>query len=191
MQKWNLNLIIILLLAFGLACANEPQVADQTLQDFRETYTFPPEMEPLAKGLEEVGFDIVYGPNSIQPPQGISEEAKLAWVKLPQLPLPANDPEKLAVMREMTFLGEDAAFEQLKTAYSLEDREINGITTLWITPPNLKHEDKVMIFVHGGGWILNSRKHSTVRPFAGAQSSRASPRRGSRCSSAATTRSTS
>jgi acetyl esterase/lipase len=79
-------------------------------------------------------------------------------VKLPQLPLPADDPEKLAAMREMTFLAEDAEFEKFKTAYSLEDREINGITTLWITPPNLKHEDKVMIFIHGGGWILNSRK---------------------------------
>ena len=29
MHKWNLNLIIILLLAFGLACANEPQDANQ------------------------------------------------------------------------------------------------------------------------------------------------------------------
>jgi acetyl esterase/lipase len=79
-------------------------------------------------------------------------------VNLPQLPLPADDPKKLAVMREMTFLAEDAEFEKFKSAYLLEDREINGITTLWITPPNLKHEDKVMIFIHGGGWILNSRK---------------------------------
>ena len=30
MQKWSLSLIFILLLAFGLACANEPQVVDQT-----------------------------------------------------------------------------------------------------------------------------------------------------------------
>ncbi len=29
MQKWNLNLFLVLLLFFGLACANEPQVADQ------------------------------------------------------------------------------------------------------------------------------------------------------------------
>jgi acetyl esterase/lipase len=40
----------------------------------------------------------------------------------------------------------------------MEDRSINGITTLWITPPQLKHADKVMIFIHGGGWIINSRK---------------------------------
>jgi acetyl esterase/lipase len=130
---------------------------DDTLPK-RTTFTFPPQMEGLAKGLEEAGVHIVYGPNSVPAPDGISEAAKKVWVNLPQLPLPADDPEKLAVMREMTFLAENAEFEKFKTAYSLEDREINGVTTLWITPPSLKHEDKVMIFIHGGGWILNSRK---------------------------------
>jgi acetyl esterase/lipase len=40
----------------------------------------------------------------------------------------------------------------------MTDRVINGITTLWTTPQQLKHEDKVMIFIHGGGWIVNTRK---------------------------------
>jgi acetyl esterase/lipase len=164
MHNWTLSLIFILLLAVGLACTNETQVADQptsslALEDLkRETFTFPPELEPLAKVMEEAGINIVYGPNPVPPPPGLSDQAKAAWANLPQVPLLADDPEKLAAVREFTFRAEDIAFEQLKTPYSMEDRVINGISTLWITPPSLKHEDKVMIFVHGGGGVLNSRK---------------------------------
>jgi len=61
---------------------------DETLPA-RTTFTFPPQMEGLGKGLEEAGFNIVYGPNSVPAPDGISDEAKAAWVNLPQLPLPA------------------------------------------------------------------------------------------------------
>ena len=104
----------------------------------RETFTLPPELEPLAKVMEEAGINIVYGPNSVPPPEGISEEAKKAWANLPQVPLQAADPEKLAAVREFVFLAEDMAFEQLKTQYSMEDRVINGITTLWTTPPQIE-----------------------------------------------------
>ena len=67
MHNWDLSLIFILLLAVGLACTNETQVADQStsflaLEDLkRETFTFPPELKPLAKGLEDAGINIVYG----------------------------------------------------------------------------------------------------------------------------------
>jgi acetyl esterase/lipase len=115
-------------------------------------------MKPLAKGLEEAGVKIIYGPNSVLPPEGISEAAKKVWPNLPQVPLQAHDLEKLAALRKFVNFLDDAAFEKLKTPYSMKDRVINGITTLWITPPLLKHEDKVMIFIHGGGWIVNSRK---------------------------------
>ena len=124
----------------------------------RETFTLPPEMEPFAKVMEEAGINIVYGPNSVPPPEGISEEAKKAWANLPQVPLLADDPERLAAVREFVLLGDNFAFEQLKTQYSMEDSILNGITTLWTTPPNLEHEDKVMIFVHGGGGVVGSRK---------------------------------
>ena len=148
---------ILLGLLVVVAISATAQAQDETLLK-RKTFTFPAQMQELGKGLEKAGVKIIYGSNSVPAPEGISEEAKKAWVNLPQMPLPADDPEKLAAMREMTFLGEDAVFQKFKTAYSLEDRKINRITTLWITPPNLKHEDKAMIFIHGGGWILNSRK---------------------------------
>ncbi len=130
---------------------------DETLPK-RTTFTLPPQMEGLAKGLEEAGIHIVYGPNSVPAPEGISEAARQVWSSLPQVPLPADDPEKLAAVREFTFGLENASFEQLRTRYSIEERVINGIMTLWISPPQLEHEDKVMIFIHGGGWVLQSRK---------------------------------
>ncbi len=124
----------------------------------RETYTVPVQMKGLAKGLEKAGVKIIYGPNSVPPPEGISEAAKKMWPILPQVPLQAHDLKKLAALRKFVNLIDDATFENLKTPYSMKDRVINGITTLWITPPQLKHKDKVMIFIHGGGWIVNSRK---------------------------------
>ncbi len=124
----------------------------------RETFTLPVQMQEAAKGLEEAGINIIYGPNSVPAPEGISEAAKKVWVNLPQVPLQAHDLEKLAALRKFVNFFDDATFEKLKTLYSIEDRVINGITTLWITPQQLKHEDKVMIFIHGGGWIVNTRK---------------------------------
>ncbi len=124
----------------------------------RETFTLPAQMQGVAKGLEQAGINIIYGPNSVRAPGGISAAAKKVWPNLPQVPLQAHDLEKLAALRKFVNFLDDATFEKLKTPYSIKDRVINGITTLWITPPKLKHEDRVMIFIHGGGWIVNSRK---------------------------------
>ena len=131
--------------------------ADETLPK-RETFTLPTQMKELAKGLEEAGIKIIYGANSVPPPEGISEAAKKVWANLPQVPLQAHDLKKLAALRKFVNLFDDATFEKLKTPYSMKDQVINGVTTLWITPPKLKHKDKVMIFIHGGGWIVNTRK---------------------------------
>lgn len=131
--------------------------ADETLPK-RETFTLPIQMKGLAKGLEEAGVKIIYGANSVPPPEGISEAAKKVWPNLPQVPLQAHDLKKLAELRKFVNRIDDATFEKLKTPYLMKDRVINGVTTLWITPPKLKHKDKVMIFIHGGAWIINSRK---------------------------------
>ncbi len=148
---------ILLGLLLVMATLTTAQGQDETLPK-RETFTLPAQMKGLAKGLEEAGIKIICGANSVPAPEGISEAAKAVWPSLPQLPLQAYDLNKLAALRELTFFGENAAFEKFKTLYSMEDRTINGITTLWTTPPQLKHADKVMIFIHGGGWIINSRK---------------------------------
>ncbi len=124
----------------------------------RKVFTLPVQMKGPAKGLEEAGVKISYGPNSVPPPQGLSDAAKKVWPNLPQVPLQAHDLNKLAALRKFVNLIDDATFEKLKTPYSMKDRIINGTTTLWITPPQLNHKDKVLIFIHGGGWIVNSRK---------------------------------
>ncbi len=148
---------ILLGLLLVIATSTSAEGQDETLPK-RETFTLPPQMQEPAKVLEDAGINIVYGPNSVPPSEGISEAAKQMWASLPQVPLQADDLDKLVAVRTFVNLLDNAAFEQLQTPYSLEDRVIGGITTLWTTPPQLEHEDKVMIFVHGGGWIVNTRK---------------------------------
>lgn len=124
----------------------------------RTTFTLPPQMKELAKVLEDAGVNIVYGPNSVPPPEGISPEAKKMWAMLPQLPLQAHDAKKLAAIRKMMAIGEKAAFAKFSKKYKIEDQEMNGVLTQWTTPTDLKYKDKVMIFIHGGGMVVNTRK---------------------------------
>jgi acetyl esterase/lipase len=158
MRKLLFNFVFIITIAlFASGC----QTSDQNLSDSfpeRETFTLPAQMKGVAKGLEQAGVKIIYGPNSVPAPEGISEAAKKVWQNLPQVPLQAHDLKKLAELRKFVNVIDDATFEKLKTPYSMKDRVINGTTTLWITPPQLKHKDKVLIFIHGGGWIVNTRK---------------------------------
>ncbi len=152
--------LLVLLVAIATSCTDQGQTDQGQDERFpeRTTFTLPPQMEGPATVLEEAGVNIVYGPNSVPPSEGISEAAKQMWASLPQVPLQTDDLDKLAALRNFVNLLDNAAFEQLQTPYSIEDRVIGGIMTLWTTPPQLEHEDKVMIFIHGGGWIVNTRK---------------------------------
>ncbi len=158
------QIYIALLLIIGIAtcgcqsASSSRQSSVEYLLLERKVFTLPVQMKALAKGLEQAGVRIIYGANSVPPPEGISNAAKQAWPNLPQVPLQAHDLKQLAELRKFVDALDDVAFEKLKARYSMKDRVINGITTLWITPPKLKHRDKVMIFIHGGGWIVNSRK---------------------------------
>ncbi len=124
----------------------------------RTTFTLPPQMKEVAKVLEDAGVNIVYGTNAVAPPAGISDAAKKMWVQLPQLPLQAHNIKQLVATRKMMAIGEKAAFAKFSKKYTIEDREINGGMTPWTTPTELKHRDKVMIFIHGGGMVVNTRK---------------------------------
>ena len=123
-----------------------------------ESYNFPVAMTELGKVLEEAGLQVAYGPNPIPVPEVLSEEAKAAWLNLPKLPLPANNPKQLAAMRQLTDMLDNAVYDQLRDPYSIEDVKLNEITTMWISPPELSHEDRVMVFIHGGGFVVNSRR---------------------------------
>lgn len=124
----------------------------------RTKYTFPPAAEPLARDLQAAGLPIVYGPNSVPAPVGISAQAREAWANNAQMPLPADDPVKLAAVRRFGARTEDIEFAKHSQTHLLEDRTLNDITTLWVTPRTVRHPDKLLVFIHGGAWILNSRK---------------------------------
>ena len=123
----------------------------------RTQYTFPPAAEPLAKDLQAAGLPIVYGPNSVPAPTGISAPAQQAWANNSQMPLPADDPVKLAAVRQFGSRNDEIERGRISQTHTLQDRTLNGITTLWITPREVRHPDKLMVFIHGGAWIINSR----------------------------------
>jgi monoterpene epsilon-lactone hydrolase len=152
LSKMTLASVVLL----GLL-STPPVYAEEPFAE-RITFTLPPQMKEVAKVLEDAGIDIVYGPNSVPAPEGISDEAKKMWAQLPQLPLQGHDAKKLAAVRKMTAIGEKAAFDKLSKIYTIEDREINGVMAQWTTPTQLTHKDKVMIFIHGGGMVVDTRK---------------------------------
>jgi acetyl esterase/lipase len=161
----RLRVEYFVLLGIVTGCvATEPEEAAQgaAIQEqsipVRSSFTLPEQLRGPGALLEEAGIEIVYGPNSVPPPEGISEAAKAMWASLPQVPFYPQDPDRTAALRSFVNLIDDATFEQLRTPYSMEDRVIDGVTTLWSTPPQLEHEDKVMIFIHGGGWTVNTRR---------------------------------
>lgn len=152
--------IVSIALLSGMALLSTSCTHTQPKKIFleRTTYTLPPQMKPMAKVLEDAGVNIVYGPNSVPAPDHLSDAAKKMWAMLPQLPLQAHNAEQLAAIRTMMAVGEQAAFAKFSKTYQIEDRKINGVMTQWTTPKELKHKDKVMIFIHGGGMVVNTRK---------------------------------
>lgn len=124
----------------------------------RTVFYLPEQLKDVAKVLEDAGVEIVYGPNPVPVPENLSPQAKKVWKSLPQLPLQAYDAKKLTAMRKFQAIGEKATYDKLKTQYTIEDKEVHGIKTLWSTPKELKHKDKVMFFIHGGGMVVNTRK---------------------------------
>lgn len=95
----------------------------------RKTFVLPPQSKEVGKILEDAGIDIVYGPNSVGAPEGLSDEAKAMRQQLPQLPLEEYDLEKLAAVRKFSATGEGAAYEKYSQQCAIEDRVIHGITT--------------------------------------------------------------
>lgn len=124
----------------------------------RETYTFPPNHEEPARGLQQAGIRIVFGPNTVPAPAGISAQAKAAWANQLQMPLPADDPARLAAVRQFTVDIDKNVVAELSATHAIEDSQINGITVQRVTPRVLTHPDRAVVFIHGGAWILNSRR---------------------------------
>jgi monoterpene epsilon-lactone hydrolase len=124
----------------------------------RESYTFPSNLEEPARALQQAGIPIVFGPNTVPAPAGISAQAKAAWANQLQVPLPVDDPAQLAAVRQFGNAGDQTTFDAVSATRSVEDRQINGITVQRVDPQVLSHPDKAVVFIHGGAWVLNSRR---------------------------------
>ena len=118
----------------------------------------PEALEPAGKILEAAGITVAYGPSPTPAPATLSEPAKAAWAQLPRLPAPVRDRAKLAAVREFALMLEQMEYDHFADAYSVVDETVNGVTTMWVTPPELAHDDAVMVFIHGGGYVLNTRR---------------------------------
>ena len=131
---------------------------DNKDQPDKTYYTLPEALKPMAKALEDADIPIVYGPNPVPAPETLSDQAKMAWLQIPHLPAPVKDAMKLAAVREFMLALEQLDYERFKEPYSLVDMTVNGVTTMWVTPAELRYNDKLLIFIHGGGYVLNTRK---------------------------------
>ena len=117
-----MSVIARTLIVFGSLIVIGPFVTAQGQDEsfpVRSSFTLPEQLRGPGALLEEAGIEIVYGPNSVPPPEGISEAAKQVWASLPQVPLQADDPDQLAALRSFVNQMDDAAFEQLRAPCSM------------------------------------------------------------------------
>ena len=131
----------------------------QSPQDRPATYWLPGTLEPAGQILEAAGISVAYGANPISVPATLSEPARAAWAQLPRLPASAPDRQALAAVREFGLALEQLERDRCPEDLSLADETINGVTTTRVTPPDLAHEDRVLVFVHGGGYVMNTRRN--------------------------------
>ena len=118
----------------------------------------PEALRPAGQILEAAGITVAYGPSPSPAPDTLSDPAKAAWAQLPLLPAPVRDRAKLAAVREFALMLEQMEYDRFAEAFSVVDETVNGVTTMWVTPPELLHDDAVMAFIHGGGYVLNTRR---------------------------------
>ena len=113
-------------------------------------------------------------PGPIMPvPKTISPEAKAYYKNLQPRPpggVDVENPKALAFMRQ--FLGKVflANAEELRIAYELEPAGIDDVEAYWIRKDN-QAQNKALIYLHGGGYILGSAKTNVALPVRINQSS--------------------
>jgi epsilon-lactone hydrolase len=100
-------------------------------------------------------------------PQGLSPEAK-AWLSRPVM-TDANVPQTLAQRRA----GQDASQarhrdELLKIfPVTVQDSTVAGVPVREVMPATIRHTDRVLICLHGGGFNADSGSYSESIPVAG------------------------
>ena len=111
-------------------------------------------------------------PPSIPIPQTISPEARAYYGNLKPRQsgeVDVQNPKALAFMRQ--FLGKIflANVEKLGVEFDLRPARIDAVEAYWVDTVS-RHDDKVVIYLHGGGYILGSARTNLALPVRISQS---------------------
>ena len=100
-------------------------------------------------------------------PQGISPEAK-AWLSRP-LATDANIPLTIQQRRAGLQVSQARHRDELLKMFSVtvKDTSVAGVPVRDVVPTKLKHPDRVLICLHGGGFNADSGSYSESIPVAG------------------------
>jgi monoterpene epsilon-lactone hydrolase len=100
-------------------------------------------------------------------PQGLSPEAK-AWLSRPLMTdakVPQTIEQRRAALDTSQARHRD---ELLKTfAVNVKDSTVAGVPVREVMPTTIKHKDRVLICLHGGGFDADSGSYSESMPVAG------------------------
>ena len=100
-------------------------------------------------------------------PQGLSPEAK-AWLSRP-LMTDANVPQTLAQRRASQDLSQARHRDELLKIFpvTVQDSTVAGVPVREVMPATIRHTDRVLICLHGGGFNADSGSYSESIPVAG------------------------
>ena len=100
-------------------------------------------------------------------PQGLSPEAK-AWLSRPVM-TDANVPQTLAQRRAGQDLSQSRHRDELLKIFpvKVQDSTVAGVPVREVMPATIRHTDRVLICLHGGGFNADSGSYSESIPVAG------------------------
>jgi len=100
-------------------------------------------------------------------PQWLSPEAK-AWLSRP-LAADANVPQTIAQRRAMQDASQARHRDELLKMFpvTVKDGTVAGVPVREVVPTTVKHKDRVLICLHGGGFNADSGSYSESIPVAG------------------------
>ena len=100
-------------------------------------------------------------------PQWLSPEAK-AWLSSP-IAADANVPQTIEQRRAMQDASQARHRDELLKmfAVTVKDSKVGGVPVREVVPATMKHKDRVLICLHGGGFNADSGSYSESIPVAG------------------------
>ena len=100
-------------------------------------------------------------------PQGLSPEAK-AWLSRPVM-TDANVPQTLAQRRASQDASQARHRDELLKIFpvAVQDSTVAGVPVREVMPATIRHTDRVLICLHGGGFNADSGSYSESIPVAG------------------------